>query len=274
MIKIKAAHKSLIPLVMLIVFLASCGTEPTPTPGAQGTATLPGIQQTMTALDATVQALLATQTEAARATATPLPTETLTPTPTVTPGPLVIRDDFSADTGRWQECGQCRIENGALHMGPYPISEKGEGYLAICSDCGVVRDYKMGVDATFADGFTDRGFGLIIREEDGDYADVEITTWQVYGAWTYDKSINAWGNLLGGDPWRLSGTLYPSYGTNRLEVEITSQNNNSTLTIHINGQLVNTAQFPAGSGRVGLVVGLHSLKVAFDNFYFEGEPVK
>jgi hypothetical protein len=228
----------------------------------------------MVALDITVQAYSAAQTEAARATNTPIPTETPTPTATVTPGPIVINDDFSADTGRWIECGQCRIENGSMHMGPYPISDKGEGYLAICSDCGIVQDYKMGVDATFVDGYTDRGFGLVLREGDGNYADVEITTWQVYGAWVYNKSINSWGNLLGGDPWKLSGTLYPSYGTNRLEVEFTSQGGTSTLTIHINGQLVNTATMPAVSGRVGLVVGLHSLGVLFDNFYFEGDPVR
>lgn len=129
----------------------------------------------------------------------------------------------------------------------------------------------MGVDATFKDGYTDRGFGLILREENGNYVDVEITTWQVYGAWVYSKSTNAWGNLLGGDPWKLSGSLYPSYGTNRLEVEVTSQGEEGKLSIYINGQLVNSAEMPTVSGRVGLVIGLHSLGVVFDNFYFEGE---
>ena len=273
MIERKHGSKKFVPLVILVMLLVSCGAEASPTPDAQATATFFSLHQTMTALDATVQAHSASQTEAARATATPIPTATLSPTPTVTPGPRVIQDDFSVDIGRWIECGQCRIENGALHMGPYPISEKGEGYLAICSDCGVVQDYKMGVDVTFVDGYTDRGFGLVLREQNGNYADVEITTWQVYGAWTYDKSLNAWGNLLSGDPWKLSGSLYPSYGTNRLEVEITSQGGTSTLSIRVNGQLINTAEMPAMSGRVGLVVGLHSLGVVFDNFYFEGDPV-
>ena len=261
-------------LILILLLTAACGSAPTaaPTPDMQATGTAIGLQQTMVALDATVQAYSALQTEAARATETPLPTVTLTPTITVTPGPLVIADDFSTDVGRWVECGQCRIENGALHMGPYPISDKGEGYIAICSDCGIAQEYKMGVDATFSDGFTDRGFGLVIREEAGNYADVEITTWQVYGAWVYNKSLNSWGNLLGGDPWKLSGTLYPSYGTNRLEVEVTTQGNNSVMSIRINEQLVNTAQFAVGSGRVGLVVGLHSLGVIFDNFYFEELP--
>jgi len=268
--------KKYFPLLVLSLLLfsiiASCNAEQPPTPDLQATAISLGIQQTMTALGATVQAQAATQTELARATNTPTPTETLTPTPTVTPGPLVIRDDFSADTGRWVECGQCRIENGILNMGPYPISDKGEGYLAICSDCGVAQDYKMGVDATFKDGYSDRGFGLVIKEDDGYYLDVEISTWQVYGGWAYDKSNNLWKNILGGDGWKLSGTLYPSYGTNRLEVDITSKDGTSTLNIRINGQLVRTATMPASSGRVGLVVGLHSLRVTFDNFYFEELP--
>jgi hypothetical protein len=259
---------------LLGFFIISCGAKPSPTPDLGITATALSLQQTMVALDVTVQAYSAAQTEAARATDTPLPTETLIPTVTPTPGPTIVRDDFSSDTGRWTECAVCRIENGALHMGPYPISDKGEGYLAICSDCGVVQDYKMGVDATFKDGYTDRGFGLLLREGEGNYVDVEITTWQVYGVWAYDRSLNAWGNLLGGDfGWKTSGYLYPSYGTNRLEVEVKSAGGKSTVSVLINGQSVNTAEIPAVSGRVGLVVGLHSLGVVFDNFYFEGDTI-
>ena len=276
----KNITKKLLSLSILLIFITSCGIQAAPTPNLDATATSLGLQQTMVALNMTVQAYSAAQTEAARATATPIPTETLiptetfTPSATATPGPIIIDDDFSADTGRWTECGQCRIENGALHMGPYPVSDKGEGYLAICSDCGSVQDYKMGVDATFVDGYTDRGFGLILREDSGSYIDVEITTWQVYGAWIYDKPKNVWGNVLGGDPWKLSGTLYPSYGTNRLEVEVASQGGTSNITIYINGQRVNTGTMPAIAGRVGLVVGLHSLGVLFDNFHFEGYPVR
>jgi len=262
--------KRYIAFLLLIFLLTSCSIKAAPTPDLQGTAAALGLQQTVVALAGTIQANSAAQTEEARATATPLPTATISPTPTVTPGPLVIRDDFSTDTGRWIECGVCRIENGALHMGPYPISNKGEGYLAICADCGIAQDYKMGVDATFQDGYTDRGFGLILREEQGSFVDIEITTWQVYGAWVYDKSANAWGNLFGGDPWKLTGSLYPSYGTNRLEVQVTSQGGKSMVSIFINGQPINTIEMPAISGRVGLVVGLHSLGVIFDNFYFEG----
>jgi hypothetical protein len=244
-----------------------------PTPNAQATEQFSSIQQTQVVLNITVQAHQAAETQAALATATPLPTETPLPSPTSTPGPVIIQDDFSVNTGRWAECGQCVIENGVMRMGPYPISITGEAYTAICRDCGVAQDYKMGVDATFVDGYTDRGFGLLLREVDGSYVDVEITTWQVYGVWLYDKKLNNWGTLLN-DGWTLTGNLRPSAATNRLEVEVTSSGGTSTINIHINGQLTKSTTMPAISGRVGLVVGLHSLGVVFDNFYFEGYPVR
>lgn len=255
------------------MFLFACGSNTSPTPNAQATSAMLSLEQTKTALDVTVEAYQAAQTQAALATATPLPTATLPPSPTPTPGPIIIQDDFSANTGRWIECGQCVIENGVMRMGPFPISITGEAYTAICRDCGVAQDYKMGVDATFIDGYTDRGFGLLLRELDGGYVDVEITTWQVYGAWVFNTNTNVWGALLNGG-WKPTGSLYPSAGTNRLEVEVTSSAGTSTINIRINGQLVNTTTMPAVSGRVGLVVGLHSLGVAFDNFYFEGYPIR
>ena len=257
------------------VFLSACSSifpAPTPTVNAAATEQFASIQQTMSVLDVTVQAQNAAATQAALATSTPTPTVTPLPSPTQTPGPLIIQDDFSANTGRWIECGQCVIEGGVMKMGPYPISTDGGGYLAICQDCGVAQDYKMGIDATFLDGYTDRGFGLVLRELDGNYVDIEITTWQVYGVWGFDRGKNSWGSLLK-NGWEPTGYLRPSLLTNRLETEISSSGGTSTINIYINGQLVNTTTMPSVSGRVGLVVGLHSLGVSFDNFYFEGYPI-
>lgn len=261
-------HK-LILVNLIVVVLSGCTANTSPTPDVQTTATMLSLNQTLAALDVTVQAYQAAQTEAARATETPIPSPTSTPTQTATPGPTIIQDDFSTDTGRWIECGQCKIENGGLHMGPYPISNDGGGYIAICSDCGIPQDYKMGVDATFVDGYTDRGFGLVLRELDGNYLDVEITTWQVYGVWIFDNDKNIWGSLLT-EGWTPTGGLRPATQTNRLETEITSSGGKSTINVRINGQLISSTSSDAFTGRVGLVVGLHSLGVIFDNFYFEG----
>lgn len=261
--------------LLISIYITACGnlfTAPTPTPNALATEQWRIIHQTQAVLDVTVQAYQAGQTQAALATPTPLPTSTPLPSPTATPGPTIIQDDFSTNTGRWIECGQCIIADGVMKMGPYPISNDGGGYIAICGDCGQPQDYKMGVDATFVDGYTDRGFGLLIREENGSYVDVEITTWQVYGAWLFDTDRNIWGSLLP-DGWKPTGNLRPSAATNRLEVELTSSEGTSTIQIKINGQLVDTTEMVAVTGRVGLVVGLHSLGVVFDNFYFEGYPL-
>lgn len=263
-------------LLVMAIFLSGClgvFAPSTPTPNIGATEQVLSIQQTQFVLDMTVQAHEAGQTQAALATATPLPTQTPLPSPTSTPGPIIIQDDFSTNTGRWAECGQCVIENGEMRMGPYPITNDGGGYFAICRDCGEPQDYKMGVDATFIDGYTDRGFGLLLREVDGSYVDVEITTWQVYGAWFFDNDRNVWAALLK-NGWELTGNLRPSAATNRLEVELISSGGNSKIHVKINGQLVNTAEIPAVRGRVGLVVGLHSLGVIFDNFYFEGYPIQ
>lgn len=263
-------------LIIISFFLSGCANLfalVEPTPNFAVTEQMLALNQTQVALDITVQAYQATQTQVALATSTPPPTATPLPSPTATPGPIIIQDDFSTNTGRWTECGQCVIQNGVLQMGPYPISITGEAYTAICSDCGLAQDYKMGIDATFVNGYTDRGFGLLLRELDGNYIDVEITTWQVYGIWAYDKAKNSWGSYLT-DGWGLTGTLRPGSATNRVEVEVTSREGTSNVNIKINGELVKTIDMPAVAGRVGLVVGLHSLGVAFDNFYFEGYPVR
>lgn len=259
-------------LFVIIVFVSGCGQSATPTPNVSATGKMLSLNATMAALDVTVQAHQAAQTEAARATATSTPLPTSTPTQTATPGPTIIQDDFSSDTGRWVECGQCKIEGGVMKMGPYPIAIDGGGYMAICKDCGKPQDYKMGVDATFLDGYSDRGFGLLLREQNGSYVDIEITTWQVYGAWLFNNDNNLWYTLID-DGWKTTGNLHPGAQTNRLETEIVSDGGKSTINIRINGQLVTSTTMDAITGRVGLVVGLHSLGIAFDNFYFEGYPL-
>jgi hypothetical protein len=52
-----------------------------------------------------------------------------------------------------------------------------------------------------------------------------------------------------------------------------NEENQKNLQIFINGREVKNMIIENGPGRVGLNVGLHSLGVTFDNFYFEGIPV-
>lgn len=237
------------------------------------------LRQTQAAVNATADALSATQTQLAAATPTPVPTETPAPTntpePTPTPaGPVIISDDFSSDTGRFK-CDECKIVDGVLRMGPFPAMDSVNGYYAICSDCPEVASYKMSVDATFDDGASDRGFGLVLRENDGSFIDLEILTWQYYGVWHFDAQV--------GNTWRawdkaytsggfIPGNLRAGRGTNKIEVIMTSASSGSSLRILFNGKGARTLELPGGSGRVGLIVGMHSLGVVFDNFYFEELP--
>lgn len=268
--------KLIASILVLTLTALACGvsaeSEPT------GELTADNLQGTQVALESTAQAINAAQTEQAAPTATPIPTKypTKVPTATPTPGPLVINDEFNEDVGRWGECTRCAIADGVFYLGPYEKVDSYEGYLAICKECGYVEYYKMGVDVTYMTGASDRGFGLVLWERDGYYVDVELTTWQVYGAWYYDKdegiSGRAWKTVTG-KGFVLSGLLRPGRQTNRVEVVVEQQDGKRMATVYINGKKAESFEMYGGPGRVGLVVGLHSLGVAFDNFTFEGMPV-
>jgi hypothetical protein len=232
-------------------------------------------------LAATMVAATAAAIPPATNTPVPAPTETpIPPSPTIAPtsapsltptpaGPVIITDDFSSDKGRFK-CDKCEIKDGALYMGPYPSTDSYNAYMAFCADCPVVTDYKMSVDATFAEGASDRGFGLLLRENDGNFFDLEIATWQVYAVWHFDskKGVNDAWKPYTGNGW-VQGGLKAGRQTNHIEVTMKSTESGSTLYIVMNNRSKRTVELPSGKGRVGLLVGMHSLGVTFDNFYFE-----
>lgn len=260
--------------------LAACSTGP----DTQATATVEArqhlIETESVAIVDTAVAQAGTQTALAVPSATPTATVTSTPLPTATatPGPLVIDDDFSSLGSRWQGCSVCSIKDGALLFGPYPSVSSLKGYITLCQDCGVVHEYKMSVDATFSSGASDRGFGFVLREEDGKFLDLEITTWQVYGVWSYDPqggdSAVAWTSLLS-KAYLPTPYLNPGVIKNHIEVQVVGSEVNDSMDLvklSFNGTLLNTIEVKRGSGHVGLAVGLHSIGVLFDNFHFEGMP--
>ncbi len=276
----KRSYSSIFACTLLCITLAACAAGPDTGATATAEAQQHLVETESVAMVGTVMAQSGTQTALAvpTASATITPTSTPAPTATVTPGPLVIDDDFSSMNARWQGCGVCAIKDGALNFGPYPSSMSAKGYITLCDDCGVVHEYKMSVDATYITGPSDRGFGFVVRESNGDFTDLEITTWQLYGVWSYDSKLgdawNAWRPLIskGFTP---TGYLNPGLIKNHIEVEVQASeasSNTDLIKISFNGTLLNTLEVPAGSGRVGLAVGLHSLGVAFDNFHFEAMP--
>lgn len=278
-----------IVFVILAASLACSTTIPASTAipaadsGATATVQALSIQQTQVALQATSVALAEAMTQAAvsptpEPMATTVPTATAIPTATPTPGPVVIEDDFSQDVGRWVGCEECFVANGVLYMGPFPSVDSAEGYKVICKDCGIVDEYSMEVDVTYVSGASDRGFGLLLWENDGYYIDLEITTWQTYGIWFYDRekgnSWNAWYYLMD-KPFMNSGGIRPGKLTNHLVAVVKNQDDKRLATITVNGKpLQKNLELKVGPGRIGFVVGLHSLGVSFDNFYFEGIPLK
>jgi len=227
------------------------------------------VRQTELAIQGTESALAAAETQQAApptATATEPPAPTLTPAPSRTPGPFIIFDDFSRDVGRWTDCGVCDYRSGELVMGPYAPSGGLAGYVTLCDDCGLVQDYTISVDSRFLDGYTDRGWGIVLRydEATGNYVDLEITTWQVYGVWAYDAEDRTWASPSLG--WRYAPALYPSYGSNRVEVAVVGE----TAEIRINDVTVLIVEdMPVGPGLVGLTVGMHLMEVGFDDFLLE-----
>jgi hypothetical protein len=270
-------------LLLVAAALACSSLAPTAEPDATATAQALGLRETEAALETTSTALAGLLTETA-ATATPpptattIPTATPIPTATVTPGPLTVTDDFSSESGIWEHCQVCKLRDGALYMGPYPSSNKLKGYIALCIPCGQVREYTMSVDTWFVEGASDRGFGFVLREWEGSYLDLEVFSWQVFGVWFYDakkgNTGNAWGNLLPGGYVR-SPAIRAGRLVNHLEVKVEALDQKTdNFIISINQQAVKSFELPAGAGRVGLGVALHSLGVAFDNFFFQGVPLR
>jgi hypothetical protein len=281
----KRTYSLLLGGVLLSILMAACEVPLIGGPDTEATAAIEArehlIETESAAFVNTAIALSGTQTALAVPTATPTVTSTSTPPPTLTatPGPLVIDDDFSTLHSRWQGCDICAIKDGGLVFGPHPSSDSAKGYFTLCDDCGNVHEYKMSVDATFVSGVSDRGFGFILREADGKFIDLEITTWQLYGVWFYDPqggdAWNAWTSLLS-KSYLPTGYLNPGVIKNNIEVQMIASDTNEEkdlVKISFNGTLLNTIEIPKGSGRVGLGVGLHSIGVAFDNFHFESMPL-
>lgn len=256
--------KQLTILLVAGISLVACG-QPTPDTHAINTA----IAQTSTA-EASKFTPTFTSTE-------PPPTTTFTPTsthaptqthtPTVPPRPIHFQDDFSHDTGSWIACGKCEWENGALYMGPYPASEAYVQQITYCLDCGLVTNYKISVDATYEEGPSERGYGLILRETDEYLMTCEITPWQTVDVWKYEFLKNEWTWVNG----KWTGAVNTGRMSNHIEVEVTSSGTGkSQISVTVNGRTVLVLwNQPADQSPVGLTLYGHALQVYFDNFEFE-----
>jgi hypothetical protein len=205
-------------------------------------------------------------------TDTPLPpTATSTVTVTPTPGPVVFQDDFSAPSSAWVFCEECEVRDGALFMGPYPISGAYLQHTAICGPCGLVRNYRMSVDVAYGEGPSERGFGLLVRMTDEAMMTFEITPWQTAILWNLDFEDRLWDFVNG----FYTGRVRAGRATNSIEVEVQDGTTPATVNIElrVSGRTIFIAyNRPGDLGVVGLTLYGHAMSAVFDNFVFEELP--
>jgi hypothetical protein len=79
---------------------------------------------------------------------------------------VVFNDDFSEKNTKAWDCEDCRWEDGALLVGPYRVKRdtSEQAHSIVCKICGEATYYRIAVDATFAEGYTDRLYGLLVGE--------------------------------------------------------------------------------------------------------------
>ncbi len=227
----------------------------------------------------TLEPPTATWTEAPTQTATTTLTSTASPEPTATLSlhPIQIYDDFSSYGINWLICEECMYKNDALYMGPWPSSGAYIQHFAICQDCGLVTYYYMSVIATYEDGPSERGYGLLLRLTDEYAITLEITPLQTVAVWKLDLETGAF-DLLDG---RWSGAVKAGAQTNHIEVYVTESSQGRTdISVSVNGKNVFIVWGqPKDQSPVGLTLWGHALEVQFDDFIFDeyepyGDPIE
>ena len=194
------------------------------------------------------------------------------PSPTQPPpvsGPIVFTDDFSSDIGAWAECEVCTWKDGVLHMGPAPVSGAGLQHIAFCDACGLITNYRMGVDVTFVDGPSEpgRGFGFVLKLNDKTMDIYEINPFQTLDLWRFSFSDNRWDHIAG----ERTSSIRTMQQTNRIEVEVVGSGlGKSDIYLKVNGKTISIAWAQSAEpGFVGLTIFGHAIEVVFDNFEFE-----
>jgi hypothetical protein len=256
-------------------------------------------------VSATVQAL---QQELANAQATagaagiaPAPTsvpaEQAQPTEAMAAPGEKVEDGFDADLGTFALSDAVQIQNGALLLGPFDQCAEDVAAFdrpidcnAVCQTCGAnLTDYHMQADVSFADGLSDKQWGVILRfvDENGnglldreDYLlvigfDVYDNAWSIY--YHIPDALAPWYHVKSGKA-GLRGQNLP----NRFEA--TASKNGRMIEIRLNDKrlVLLTADAPqpgetlikdwAESGAVGFVDLGRRVQSRFDNFLLEPMP--
>lgn len=267
----KTINKLLLVLFGLAILLTGCGQNAqrlAETSAAQTVAAIPPTSPptntpapTATPLPTETPTTVPTNTPTATITRQPTRTPTITPTP----GPFSFFDDFTTDSGGWENCEGCTWKNGTLVLGPYDPSSF--FHVNYCTGCGDNLYYRMAVDVTFIDGEVDRFFGVIFADGDKYLYYLGISPWGFYtlDKWQYDESY--WENLA----FEQSNAVIGSYSTNHIEVEIkpTSKAGYADYYIYINDSVVRVLySVKVTPTWVGLGMNYHAQVAAYDNWEY------
>ena len=269
----KSSIKTLILLVFVILLLCACG------PDAQEQSATSAVETSAAASPTPLPTVTPTPTE--KPTDTPVPTDTPiptatptatrtkrptnTPTITPTPGPFSYFDDFTSNSGGWEECDGCRWENGTLILGPYDPSSF--FHVNYCTACGEDSFYRMAVDVTFIEGEVDRYFGVIFADGEKYLYYLGISPWGFYTIDRWHWEDKYWDSVA----FEQSSAIVPSYGTNHIEVIVKPATNTeyADYYVYINDILVRVLySLKVEPTWVGLGMNYHAQVAAYDNWEY------
>jgi hypothetical protein len=263
----------IICLIACWFLLSSCGSSAEQLASTYTAQTMAAIRPTSPPTDTPVPSNTPLPTETftpiPTATATLIPTDTPlpsdTPTITATPGPFSFFDDFTANSGGWEDCELCSWENGGLLMGPFqPTSNFHKNY---CTGCGERTYYSIAVDATFVEGQVDRFFGVFVGDADGKQYYLGISPWQFYIIAVHTDDGDSWEVL----DFQWSGAVKASYATNHFEVKIQPayQPNTADYLFSLNGStLFIIYGTPIKPSKAGLAMNWHAVTANYDNWEY------
>jgi len=208
-----------------------------------------------------------------------------------------VEDSFESDIGTFVLNENVQIQNGALLVGPFEqCAEDVASFdapvncIAVCQTCGTgLINYHMQLDIAFADGLSDKGFGVLLRFDDqnGDmlldredyYLDIAFNAFE--NEWSIfvhiPDEVSPWFRIKSG-PAGLRARNAPN------KLEITASNNGRIIDIFLNDSRLAklTADAPqpgetlieewAESGAVGFTATGRRVQARYDNFLLEPLP--
>ena len=288
-----------IPLLLLVV-IALSATACTLGSSSDESESGPDVAATLAAMQVELDNAKATA-EAASAAALPTAASADQVAPTeeiVAPVPgQMVEDRFDSDIGTFILTEGVQIQNGALLLGPFEQCAEDVAAFdapvnctAVCQICGSsLMNYRMELDISFADGLSDKGFGVVLRFVDHN-GDMMLDREDYYLVLMFNTFENEWSIFVHVPDevapwyWVKSGSAGMRAQNAPNKLEVTASNGGRIIDIFLNDKrLVKlTADAPqpgetlienwANSGAVGFAATGRRVTARYDNFVLEPLP--